>query len=239
MRAIFISYRRGDSEGESGRLFDDLVGRFGERAVFMDVAAIAPGRDFRKAIDESVAACGALLAMIGPTWSSIANDRGMRRLDDPADFVRLEIANALKRDIPVIPVLVRGAKMPRIEDLPDDLKELVYRNAVEISHARWKMDVGVLAEALRDLPGIAREPEPAPAPTVAVPSETVARQAALAPEALHGVAHELARYIGPIADVVVKHAARRSATIAELYDAVAREIEKPHDREAFLALKPR
>jgi hypothetical protein len=223
-----------------------LVGRFGEHAVFMDVAAIAPGRDFRKAIDESVAACGALLAVVGPTWSSIANDRGMRRLDDPADFVRLEIANALKRDIPVIPVLVRGAKMPRIEELPDDLKELVYRNAVEVSHARWRMDVGVLADALRDLPGIAREPDPAAAVAVAATpmapvraAEAVAQQPVLAPEALRGVAHELARYIGPIADVVVKHAARRSATIADLYDAVAREIEKPTDREAFLALKPR
>jgi hypothetical protein len=138
--------------------------------------------------------------------------------------------------------------MPRIEDLPDDLKELVYRNAVEVSHARWRMDVGVLADALRGLPGIAREPEPAPAPAATVPAtpvasvaapEAVAQRATLAPEALHGIAHELARYIGPIADVVVKHAARRSATIADLYDAVSREIEKPSDREAFLALKPR
>jgi hypothetical protein len=105
------------------------------------------------------------------------------------------------------------------------------------------MDVGVLAEALRGLPGIAPEPEPAPipapVPALTVPPEAVAQQAALAPEALHGIAHELARYIGPIADVVVKHAARRSATIADLYDAVAREIEKPTDREAFLAQKPR
>src|SRR4051794_24594638 len=149
MQAIFISYRRDDSEGEAGRLFDDLVGHFGENSVFMDVAAIQPGRDFRKAIDESVATCGVLLAIIGREWTEATNEAGQRRLDDPLDFVRLETASALKRDIPVIPVLVHGAKMPRVDQLPEDLKEFAYRNGVELTHARWSSDLQLLIKALR------------------------------------------------------------------------------------------
>ena len=149
MRAIFISYRREDTEGQAGRLFDDLVRHFGEDAVFMDVAGIEPGRDFRQAIDEQVASCGVLLAVIGKSWCDATDAAGRRRLDDPLDFVRLETASALKRDIPVIPVLVRGASMPRAEQLPPDLAELAYRNAVELTHARWDSDVQVLVRALR------------------------------------------------------------------------------------------
>jgi TIR domain-containing protein len=148
-RAIFISYRRDDSEGEAGRLFDDLVRAYGDDSVFMDVTGIQPGLDFRKAIDANVASCGVLLAMIGPTWTSIADPSGNRRLDDPNDFVRLEIASALSRSVPVIPVLVHAAKMPRLDQLPDDLKDLSYRNSVEITHARWNSDVALLIGALK------------------------------------------------------------------------------------------
>jgi hypothetical protein len=149
MRAIFISYRRDDSEGQSGRLYDDLVRRFGDGAVFMDVVGIEPGRDFRKVIDKNVASCGVLLAVIGPSWLDAKDETGLRRLDNPMDFVRLETAAALKRDIPVVPVLVRGARMPKPEQLPDDLKELAYRNGMELTHARWDSDVEVLIKALQ------------------------------------------------------------------------------------------
>ncbi len=149
MRSIFISYRRNDTEGEAGRLFDDLVSEFGENSVFMDVAAIEAGRDFRKVIDESVSTCGVLLAIIGKNWVDAKDDNGRRRLDDPTDFVRLETASALRRDIPVIPILVRGSKMPRAEDLPDDLHDLAYRNCVELTHARWSSDLELLVNALR------------------------------------------------------------------------------------------
>jgi hypothetical protein len=149
MRAIFISYRREDAEGQAGRLFDDLVMHFGEDSVFMDVAGLEPGRDFRRAIDEQVASCGVLLAVIGKSWFDAKDESGRRRLDDPMDFVRLETASALKRDIPVIPVLVRGANVPRAEQLPPDLAELAYRNAVELTHARWDSDLQVLVKALR------------------------------------------------------------------------------------------
>jgi TIR domain len=157
VRAIFISYRRHDSEGEAGRLFDDLVEQFDEKSVFMDVAAVTVGRDFRKAIDESVASCGVLLAVIGPGWLDANNEKGERRLDDPADFVRLETASALGRDIPVIPVLVHGAKMPRADQLPDDLKNLAYRNCAELTHVRWKSDIKILVRALRALLGDPRD----------------------------------------------------------------------------------
>jgi hypothetical protein len=148
-RAIFISYRRDDTEGEAGRLFDDLTRTFGENSVFMDVAGINPGIDFRKAIDDNVAGCGVLLAMIGPTWATISNSAGARRLEDANDFVRLEIASALSREVAVIPVLVHDAKMPHPDQLPDNLKDLAYRNSVEITHARWNSDVQLLIDALR------------------------------------------------------------------------------------------
>jgi len=147
-RAIFISYRRDDTEGEAGRLFDDLVRAYGDNSVFMDVAGINPGIDFRKAIDDNVSSCGVLLAMIGPTWATITNSSGQRRLDDPNDFVRLEISAALARNIAVIPVLVHDAKMPAPDHLPDNLKDLAYRNSVEITHARWNSDVQLLTQAL-------------------------------------------------------------------------------------------
>ena len=95
MRAIFISYRREDAEGQAGRLFNDLARYFGEDSVFMDVAGIEPGRDFRRVIDEHVASCGVLLAMIGKTWIDATDESGRRRLEDPMDFVRLETASAL------------------------------------------------------------------------------------------------------------------------------------------------
>lgn len=149
MRAIFISYRRDDSEGQTGRLFDDLESAFGRDAVFMDVTAVEPGRDFRRAIDEHVASCGVLLCVIGRHWLTLNDDAGRRRLDDPGDFVRLETASALRRDIPVVPVLVHGATMPSVDDLPADLRELAFRNAFTLTHTHWDSDVEMLIAALR------------------------------------------------------------------------------------------
>ncbi|HKF23961.1 MAG TPA: toll/interleukin-1 receptor domain-containing protein [Candidatus Angelobacter sp.] len=167
MRAIFISYRRDDAEGEAGRLFSDLSKHFGEDRVFMDVVAIEPGRDFRKVIDQNVASCGVLLAMIGPRWVDAQGANGQRRLDDPSDFVRLETASALRRDIPVIPVLVHEARMPQTEQLPDDLKELCYRNAVQLTHARWDSDLQLLVKALEKCIGTVVTAPAAPAPQAA------------------------------------------------------------------------
>jgi hypothetical protein len=246
LRSIFINYRRNDSEGEAGRLFDDLVSRFGDESVFMDVAAIEPGRDFRKAIDQSVASCSVLLAIIGLEWLEARDASGERRLGDPNDFVRIELASALRRDIPVVPVLVRGAKMPRVDQLPDDLKELAYRNAVELTHARWKSDVQVLVRALQpfmDPPRgnrAGRQMEACESGTGgsgAQASSEVAQVAAAASIDAQTMAHvtkELTVFIGPIAEVVVKRAAKRCASAKDLCAMVAEEIEFELDRAKFL-----
>jgi hypothetical protein len=164
MRAIFISYRREDAEGQAGRLFTDLGRIFGPQSVFMDVAGLEAGRDFRRAIDEQVSSCGVLLAVIGKSWLEVTDASGRRRLEDPHDFVRLETAAALKRDIPVVPVLVHGAQMPRVDQLPPDMAELVYRSALEVTHARWESDVQVLANQLRRYVDVAAPASAPPAP---------------------------------------------------------------------------
>ena len=165
MRGIFISYRREDAEGQAGRLFDDLTAHFGRDAVFMDVAGIKKGLDFRRIIDEHVTSCGVLLVIIGKRWLSVTDGKGKRRLDDANDFVRLETAAALSRDIPVVPVLVQDAVMPTEQDLPDVLKNLAFRNGTELTHARWDSDVKLLIEDLRpylETPApAARAPQPA------------------------------------------------------------------------------
>ena len=239
-RSIFISYRRSDSEGEAGRLSDVLSHRFSEQAVFMDVDAIKPGRDFRKAIEESVQGCCVLLPVIGPEWLEAKSPTGMRRLDDTNDYVKLEIAAALRRDIPVIPVLVRGARVPQAEHLPLEIADLAYRNGVELTHSRWKSDLQILIHALEpymlEHVSATQLPE-APAPLPAEPAAPSALH--IQTESLQAVAGLLAYYIGPIADLVVKRAACRVSTLPDLYARVAEEIESPADRRKFLAtLKP-
>jgi TIR domain len=146
--SIFISYRREDTQGEAGHLLADLRRRFGDERVFFDVATIRPGEDFRKAVEKAVGSCAVLVVVIGKKWLTAADASGRRRLDDPRDFVRFETAVALRRDVRVIPVLVQGAAMPNEEELPDDLKDLVWRNAQELSHGRWEYDASRLVKAI-------------------------------------------------------------------------------------------
>lgn len=141
MRAVFISYRRDDTAGEARALYKDLVVSLGEDSVFMDVDSIALGRDFREALHERLESCDIMLALIGDEWLDTNNVRGQRRLDDPDDFVRQEIAAALKRNIPVTPVLLQGVQMPTADELPKDLESLAYRNGFELRHNRWESDV--------------------------------------------------------------------------------------------------
>jgi hypothetical protein len=148
---VFISYRRDDSGGYAGRIYDRLTSRLGRENVFFDVDTIPPGRDFVDVLSERVGKCDALLAVIGKHWVLSAGSENARRLDDPNDFVRIEIEAALNRDVPVIPVLVGGAAMPHPEDLPDSLKKLIRRQAVEISHARFDSDAERLTEALSQI----------------------------------------------------------------------------------------
>jgi formylglycine-generating enzyme required for sulfatase activity len=145
---IFISYRREDSEGQARALSIELARYVSEDSVFLDVDSIALGRDFRKALHDRLETCDALLAVIGPSWLDAKDGAGKRRLDDPGDYLRQEIALALVRNIPVTPVLVHGAAMPAQERLPGDLKELAFRNGFELSHSRWHSDVRELAHRL-------------------------------------------------------------------------------------------
>ena len=130
MGGIFISYRREDSGPYAGRLRDALSRHFGAEQVFRDIDSINPGERFPRMIEQEVGSCDALLAVIGPTWLAVTDDAGRRRLDDPDDYVRLEIATALGRsDVLVIPVLVGATSMPAAADLPKPLAALAECNA--------------------------------------------------------------------------------------------------------------
>jgi hypothetical protein len=148
MTKIFISYRRADSEGYVGRLYDQLTRHFDSSEIFLDVGTIKPGADFVTEIEKFVGGCEALIAVIGPQWVTACDKAGARRLDDPHDFVRLEIATALRNNALVIPVLVEGATMPSLAHLPLDLAGLARRNALELSHSRFEYDVNRLVAAL-------------------------------------------------------------------------------------------
>jgi hypothetical protein len=148
---VFICYRREDSGGFAGRIYDRLRNRLGRENVFFDVDNIAPGLDFVDVLTERVGYCDALIAVIGRQWITTTNKDNRRRLDDPTDFVRIEIEAALARGIPVIPVLADGATMPRAEDLPDSLRKLARRQGIEISHTRFDSDVERLTRALSEL----------------------------------------------------------------------------------------
>jgi WD40 repeat protein len=145
---IFVSYRREDSAGTTGRLFDRLARRFPRSRIFMDVDSIEPGEDFLKNIEQAVASCDVLIAVIGTRWLLSSDREGKSELDNPEDFVRLEIVTALKRGIRVIPVLVEGASMPSSRELPEELEPLRRRNAIELSHTRFNTDADRLAEAI-------------------------------------------------------------------------------------------
>lgn len=132
MSKILISYRREDSDDVTGRIYDRLVQQFGRAAVFLDVDSIPFGVDFRKHLDEQVAKCDVFFAVIGPDWMGPKDSQGMTRLDNPRDFVRIEIESALRRQIPVVPLLVRGASVPLAEQLPQSLQDLPYRHGLAV-----------------------------------------------------------------------------------------------------------
>ena len=148
MSGIFISYRRGDSRGSAGRLYDDLTDRFGSDQVFRDLDAIEPGADYSERIEDFIRSCDVLVAVIGSQWSDIRDEQGHRRLDDPQDFVRREIVSAMQAGKVVIPVLVEDALMPEPSAVPAAMVPLSHRNALPLSDARWRYDVGVLCKRL-------------------------------------------------------------------------------------------
>lgn len=148
---IFISYRRADSAPWARSLYMALEKHFVRKQLFMDVDDIKPGAEFAKVLDEKVAQCDVMLVLIGKGWLEASNERGLRRLDDASDFVRIEIESALKRDIKIVPVLVDGASMPRPADLPDRLAPLSGRQAFILTHTRFGADVDELARLLGEV----------------------------------------------------------------------------------------
>ena len=147
---IFLSYRREDSAGHVGRLHDALAGHFGAERVFMDIDSIGYGEDFVEAVEKAVGSSAVVVVVIGRQWLSVADKKGNRRLDDPGDFVHLEVATALRRSVRIIPTLVQGAAMPSEDVLPEPLAKLARRNAIEISDSRWQFDIERLIAAIEE-----------------------------------------------------------------------------------------
>jgi hypothetical protein len=154
---IFLNYRREDSSGYAGRLYDDLAERLTSCDVFIDIDKIEPGADFVDVIDRALDGCDVVLAVMGKQWLSISDSKGRRRLDDPDDYVRLELEAALARGMRLIPVRVQGAEMPSSADLPESLRSLARRQAVEISDHRWRYDVDTLTSKLEQISAEAEE----------------------------------------------------------------------------------
>lgn len=159
---IFISYRRDDTAGRAGRLFDVLATRYGDRNVFQDVTAIAPGSTFDDQVDAAIRSSDVVLVMIGPRWLGGDGAGDTRRIDQPDDYVRSEVRAALDSGVRVVPVLVEGAGLPGGEQLPDDLAPLLRRQAVHLRDDAWHRDVDELLRALEGRPtgGPARRSAP-------------------------------------------------------------------------------
>lgn len=191
MPRIFISYRRADTELIVGRIYDRLVMAFGEQYVFKDVERIPPGQDFRDVIKGYVNSCDVMLAMIGPQWLTVTESDGTRRIDNPHDFVRFELSEALQRaDVLVIPAYVMLAKPITADDLPAELEKLAYNNGIQIRNdPDFNTDMRRLIEYLRDydqqrragrsatvfppsdqLQPVAMQPPPAAAPPAVTPA---------------------------------------------------------------------
>ncbi|MBL8130683.1 MAG: TIR domain-containing protein [Anaerolineae bacterium] len=150
---IFVNYRREDSSGHSGRLYDRLRMRFGINAVFMDTVSIKPGENWEDAIVSAVSSCKVLLAVIGPQWVHVVDSAGKRRLDNPGDFVRFEIKTALAHGIPVIPITINETKMPPSNELPEDIAGITRFQAVELTDKSFDNDIRQLFAAIQSRVG--------------------------------------------------------------------------------------
>ena len=148
MPKIFISYRREDTSGYAGRLLERLSSEFGGENVFMDLEDIQPGTDFVEAIQRAVGSSDVLIVLIGKRWLTATDESGRRRIENPQDFVRIEIENALARGLRVIPVLVNQTVMPSASELPEPLASLARCQAHELSDRRWDYDVDQLVRVL-------------------------------------------------------------------------------------------
>lgn len=164
---VFISYRVSDTAGETGRLVDALKNQFEEDQIFMDIDKIEPGVDFTEVISRSLDSCEVMLAIIGPNWEG-RDAHGQSRIKKNDDWVRLELSTALKRNIRVVPVLVDGANLPDVDELPEDLQGLTRRQSYEISNKRWRYDTDQLMGFLQHNIGVVpkRKMSPPPPPEI-------------------------------------------------------------------------
>jgi hypothetical protein len=151
---VYLSYRRNDVGGYAGRLADGLRQRLGAKSIFQDVTAIPLGQAFTAVIDRALDESDVVLAVIGPGWLTASTPEGRPRLLEPDDFVRLEVARALQREVRVVPVLVGGARLPTAADLPEDLQGLVERQGIVLRDESWYQDVESLARSLRGEPAV-------------------------------------------------------------------------------------
>jgi hypothetical protein len=164
MAGTFISYRREDAAGYAGRLRESLERRLGASRVFRDVDTLRPGQDFVQAIESRLSDCAVMLSVIGREWATARDLTGNRRLDEPYDFVRLEIAAALARpNVLVVPVLVEGAVMPAASELPENIRALTRRHAVSVRDETWDADVDRLVNVIESAISM-RDPSRADAP---------------------------------------------------------------------------
>jgi TIR domain/PASTA domain len=157
---IFINYRRADTDGEAAHLYGDLARHFGQASVFLDFEGILPAADFRRRIQEAIDSCDVMVTLIGPDWSTMRGPGGARRLDEPDDLLREEIARALARGIPVIPVLVNNTPMPKT--LPYKIQGLARFQAAPLRNSDWAYDLGRLVRRLEQFMATAPPPPPKP-----------------------------------------------------------------------------
>ena len=161
MAKIFLSYRREDSRGVAGRIYDRLRGHFGPDAVFFDVDSVPPGVDFPEYIESVLSHCDVFLAVIGPDWAGQITTG--RRIDNPEDWVRIEIEAALKQDLRVIPVLIDHTRMPSEADLPPSLVPLARRNAISVDQDGTST---IMSTASSEASSFTREVPSAPRPRI-------------------------------------------------------------------------
>ena len=161
-KEIFISYRRKDTGSSAGRLYDALSDALGKNKVFKDIDNIGPGVDFRKVIGRELLNSKVVLLLIGDRYTTITDENNYPRIKREDDFVREEAAVALtfRDDKLVVPILVDGAPIPKKEDLPEELHDLAYLNALTLSYDRWKDDVDHLTREIKAYLKPAPKPEP-------------------------------------------------------------------------------
>src|SRR5262245_35296490 len=178
MAEIILSYRRSDSQAMAGRIHDCLVEHYGDDAVFMDIESIPPGADFRQRIYSAIGGADLFLAVVGPRWRG----RGGARIKDEADFVRIEVEAAMARKIPVIPVLVDDALMPKPAELPDSIKDFAFHNALKVDAGEdFHLHMTRLISAMDKILGPSAPPATFAAPVMALtpPAPGSARQRVL------------------------------------------------------------